>query len=93
MARIALLLLLVLGCSSVQAPSSGSSPGAEVGRRAVIAALRFALIEACRATIPRIDAHAAHRLAWAMACSSHIEPAAGVSLPLPPPLAPPSEVP
>lgn len=90
--RVALLLFLVLGCSSVQTPSSGSSPGAEVGRRAVIAAMRIALIEACRATIPPIDAHAAHKLAWALACSTHTEPAAGVSLPLPPPLAPPSEV-
>ncbi|RTL25044.1 MAG: hypothetical protein EKK55_10340 [Rhodocyclaceae bacterium] len=67
------------------------SPAEALARQAVAAQLRAALALACAATMPPLDAHPLHTVAWSMACSPDILPAAGVSPALPP--ASPSEVP
>lgn len=93
--RMALGAALVLacvsqGCGPVVATAT-ESPVEATARRAVAGALRAALAEACRATLPPVGAHPLHVVAHAMACGHHPMPAAGVSPALP--LASPSEVP
>lgn len=61
------------------APTSAPSPVEEVARRAFVAALRAALVEACAETLPPIDAHPAHAIAWAMVCSPLAPPPATIA--------------
>jgi hypothetical protein len=68
------------------------SPIKATARRAVAAAMRAALAEACRATLPPVGAHPLHIVAHVVVCGPYPMPAAGVSLPLPPPPASPVEV-
>jgi len=94
--RMALVAALAIacvsqGCGPVVA-TVPESPVNATARRAVAAALRAALAEACRATLPPVGAHPLHVVAHAVACGPHPMPAAGVSLPLPPPPASPAEV-
>lgn len=92
-AVLAALLLAVLTACGPVAPTTQPTAAEVLARRALAAALQVALVEACRATIPTADAHPAHRLAWALACSHVPMPAVGVpTLPPPPPALPP-EVP
>lgn len=95
--RMALAVALVLacvshGCGPVGTPAP-ETPAEAVARQAVAARLRVALALACRATLPPLDAHPLHTVAWTMACSPDILPAVGVPLSPPPPPASPSEVP
>jgi hypothetical protein len=93
MARAVALVIACVshGCGPVVA-TAPESPVKASARRAVAAALRAALAEACHATLPPVGAHPLHVIAHAMACGHHPMPAAGVSLPLPPPPASPAEV-
>jgi len=94
--RMALVAALVIACLSHGCGPVGTpvpeTPIKATARRAVAAALRAALAEACRATLPPVGAHPLHVVAHAVACGPHPMPAAGVSLPLPSPPASPSEV-
>ena len=95
--RMARALALVLacvshGCGPVGTPAP-EPPVEATARRAVAAALRAALAEACRATLPPVGAHPLHVVAHAMACGHHPMPAAGVSPALPPASPSSSEVP
>ena len=92
--RMAQAAVLVLACVSHGCGPVGpapETPAEALARQAAAAALRAVLAEACRATMPPLDAHPLARVAWAVACSDPM-PAVGVPLsPLPPP-APPAEV-
>lgn len=92
MARAAALAIACLshGCGPVGTPAP-ETPAEALARQAVAAQFRAALALACAATMPPLDAHPLHTVAWSMACSSDILPVAGVSPALPP--ASPSEVP
>ncbi len=86
-----LLLCALVACGPVGTPVP-ETPIKATARRAIAAALRAALAEACRATLPPVGAHPLHVVAHTVACGPHTMPAAGVSLPLPPPPASPFEV-
>lgn len=64
----ALLAMAMVGCGPVGTPAP-EEPVEATARRAIAAALRAALAEACRATLPPLDAHPLARIAWGMACS------------------------
>jgi len=87
----ALPLALLTACGPVGTPAP-ESPAEATARRAVVAALRVALAEACRATLPPVGAHPLHLVAHVVVCGPYPMPAAGVTLPLPLPPAPLSEV-
>ena len=87
----ALPLALLTACGPVGTPAP-ETPAEALARQAVAAQIRAALALACAATMPPLDAHPLHVVAHAMACGPHPMPAAGVSLPLPPPPASPAEV-
>jgi hypothetical protein len=86
MARALALVLACLshGCGPVGTPAT-ETPAEALARQAVAAQIRAALALACAATMPPLDAHPLHTVAWAMACSPDILPAAGVSRPPLPP--------
>lgn len=69
MARAAALAIASLshGCGPV-GTTAPESPVEATARRAVAAALRAALAEACAATLPPLDAHPLARVAHAVAC-------------------------
>lgn len=73
MARAAALAIACVshGCGPVGTPAP-ESPVEATARRAVAAALRAVLAEACAATLPPLDAHPLARVAWGMACSSRV---------------------
>lgn len=70
--RCLALALLCSACGPVgscfQNGNDCETPTQATARRAVVAALRAAVADVCRATLPPLDAHPMARIAWGMVC-------------------------